>query len=372
MKRKLALVWLVILTMLPGCLAEMAAHRMIAAPNAANSAQQHIDQPDVSALLDAPYAVTVGPPHATLRFWISEPRPVEIAIAPSRKLIPPPTRTGPNLMVTSFGPTPQGVARGWFQVLRYPAYNHIQPADHAQPVGTVILLHGHSGDLRHNAYLVPWVGVFADAGYRVITLEQRGHGDSTGKWISYGAFESRDLVQVVDELQRQNLIAGPLAVFGHSMGASVAILAAAQDPRIDAVVAVSPFASLREEVRDFAAWRAPWSRWLIHDWFVNRALDAAGRTAGFNPDDADPARAIRHTDTPLLLMHGDNDPIVPVRHSRLIYQARPDHSHLVVFPGADHWSHMKVQFEQFREITLRWLETHLDQPPLPVQTTALQ
>ena len=38
---------------------------------------------------------------------------------------------------------------------------------------------------------------------------------------------------------------------------------------------------------------------------------------------------------------GDADRIVPVRHSGLIYPARPEIIDLLVFPDADHWSHMK-------------------------------
>src|SRR5690606_38131558 len=110
--RKLAFVWLVLLAMLPGCLAEVAAQRMIAPPNGGI----HPAAPDAAgdtALLDPPYTVTDRPPEATLRFCVTEPKPVDVYAAPTLDRIPSAGGPAAGRMESRFGPTPQGVARGW-------------------------------------------------------------------------------------------------------------------------------------------------------------------------------------------------------------------------------------------------------------------
>ena len=71
------------------------------------------------------------------------------------------------------------------------------------------------------------------------------HGHSTGEWLTYGPREAEDLSQVIDELDRRKLLEGRLGVYGISYGATTAIHLAAIDPRVEAVVAVAPFGSMR-------------------------------------------------------------------------------------------------------------------------------
>ncbi len=358
------LVLCALLALLSGCVTEMVAEQLVTPPNLRNVAYY----PTIrgGSLFDESYTVRVGPPLATLRYFVIHPKAVQVACAPDDSLLPEVTPIpGHRNVEVRLGPARTGPGEGWFSVLRYglpaaavPATSELRP----EPLGTVILLSGHSSALRRNPYLLPFAGVFADAGYRVVVVEQRGHGDSTGHAISYGVWESQDLSQVIDDLEDRRLLTGRIGVFGHSMGAAVAIQAAAVDPRIDAVIAVAPFASLHEEVKDFASWKVPYLRWLLNDAVLGAAVNRAGKVAGFDARAASPVQAIRVTNTPVLLMHGDADDIVPVRHSRMIKQARPQNTRLVVFRGADHWSMMKVQFNTFRDIALDWMQDRLNRP----------
>jgi pimeloyl-ACP methyl ester carboxylesterase len=108
----------------------------------------------------------------------------------------------------------------------------------------VVLLHGYPADKRDMLGLAAHLhGRFA-----VLLVDQRHFGESEGRVTTLGQRERRDLRRVVDWLAARGT--EPVGVFGLSMGGAVALMAAAEDPRIRAVVAVAPFADLRRLARD--------------------------------------------------------------------------------------------------------------------------
>jgi pimeloyl-ACP methyl ester carboxylesterase len=207
-----------------------------------------------------------------------------------------------------------------------PAVLSVELSGPVSPRGTVFVLHGIR-DAKQS--LLGWTRMLAASGYRAVSVDLRGHGRSTGDILSYGIQESRDLVQVLDAMHEEQLVAGPVGVMGHSYGAATAIQWAARDPRVCAVIAVAPFASLREVVRGYARIPLPES-------FVRRALARAAARGGFDPDEASPVTAITRTRAAVLLVHGRTDMQVPAWHSERICAARPDGTELLLVDGAGH------------------------------------
>lgn len=92
--------------------------------------------------------------------------------------------------------------------------------------GTVLVLHG----IRDSKTSMRGMGqLLANGGYRSVLIDLRGHGLSSG--LTYGVVDSQDLVQVLDAIDRQNLLTPSIGVFGCSYGAAAAIQLAARDPR---------------------------------------------------------------------------------------------------------------------------------------------
>jgi pimeloyl-ACP methyl ester carboxylesterase len=91
------------------------------------------------------------------------------------------------------------------------------------------------GDLRSNfRYLVP---ALVAAGYRVATMDLRGHGDSDATFSEYD-----DVAAGSDVLALIEHLGGPAVVIGNSMGAGAAAWAAAEDPsKLSGLVLVGPF-----------------------------------------------------------------------------------------------------------------------------------
>jgi pimeloyl-ACP methyl ester carboxylesterase len=101
--------------------------------------------------------------------------------------------------------------------------------------GPLVVLVPGMGDLRATyRFLAPSL---RDAGYRVVSTDLRGHGDSDTTFESYGDVEtSGDILALVEELD------GPAVIVGNSMGAGAAVLVAAERPDlVRALVLMGPF-----------------------------------------------------------------------------------------------------------------------------------
>lgn len=145
--------------------------------------------------------------------------------------------------------------------------------------GPLVVCVSGMGDIRATyRHLAP---PLADAGFRVATMELRGHGDSDATFTEHDdRAAASDVLALVEEL------GGPAVVVGHSMGAAAGIIAAAERPGlVSGLVLVGPFArdpELNVVVRALfrLAMQPPWVRavWKAH---------IPSLYAGRRPDDFD-------------------------------------------------------------------------------------
>ena len=208
----------------------------------------------------------------------------------------------------------------------------VAPAPEVPTKGTILLLHGVRMDKRS---LVPVAAALLDDGYRVVLTDLRGHGESSGDYLTYGAVEARDVSAVLDSVLVSEP-AGPVGVFGFSYGAVVALELAARDERIHSVIAVAPFSSLRKVVADYEKEYLPAPLQLIPDRWFQGAVDEAGRLARFDPDARAPLAVMAGLRPSVLLIHGDADTQVPAYHSRALAQAAGGRARLVTLPNESH------------------------------------
>ena len=199
--------------------------------------------------------------------------------------------------------------------------------------GTVVLLHG----IRDNkTSLVRRARTHAARGFQTVAVDLRGHGESSGRYLTYGVEDAKDIRALVDEMRRLDLLRPPLAVVGTSYGAGTALQYAALDPRVKAVVAIAPFASLREIVPDYIRWMFGDLSALVPPGFVQGIVDNSGDVAGFDPDEACPRCAAQTVTAPVLLVHSRDDERIPFGHSMAIKQALPDTAQLMLRDGPGH------------------------------------
>ncbi|HWE34959.1 MAG TPA: ComEC/Rec2 family competence protein [Isosphaeraceae bacterium] len=193
----------------------------------------------------------------------------------------------------------------------------------------VVLLHGLGEG--HEA-LRPRGEELARRGWDVAIPDSRARGRSGGAFVSFGGREADDLVAWLDALADRVGSAAVVVAWGRSMGAGVALRAAAADGRLAAVVLEAPFADLRATV---AHWlrriRLPLAGALALG-IVRRAQRLAGvPLATPRPLDVAPRVA-----APTLIVHGTADCIVPIAAAQALAAAFPAPAPLVVVPGAGH------------------------------------
>ena len=209
---------------------------------------------------------------------------------------------------------------------------------HGARRGLIVHLHGVA-DNRSSG-----VGIaqrFVPKGYDVLTYDSRAHGESEGEDCTYGFYEKRDLSRALDAVRAEEAV-----LFGSSLGAAVALQAAAEDPRVRAVIAQSPFSDLETIARE----RAPWVATSAE---IAEAFAIAERKGHFRIAEVSPRLAASRIYVPVLLIHDEKDHETPAAHSQRIYDALRQPRRLLVVPGADHNDVLRGE-EVWREIEA-WL-----------------
>jgi dipeptidyl aminopeptidase/acylaminoacyl peptidase len=219
--------------------------------------------------------------------------------------------------------------------------------------GSIVLLHGVRLDRRSLSALG---AAFSDAGYRSILVDLRGHGESTGRYLTYGSLEAEDVSKVLDDVAARGRELGPVGAFGFSYGAAVALDLGARDPRVSAVVAAAPFSSLREVLGDYRREYLPAMLSVIPDSWFERALWDAAWLTSCDLEAASPLRSVQGSRARQLLIHGTADTQVPLRHSVALSSVAGPLAELRTVPGAAHYD---LPAELLEREALTWFERWL-------------
>ena len=222
------------------------------------------------------------------------------------------------------------------------------------PRGTVVVLHG-IGDSKLGS--LNSARAHAARGYRAVAWDSRGHGDSSGRFLTYGVQEAQDLRLLVDQLEQRGLLAAPLAIVGSSYGAATAIQYGALDARVDRIVAISPFASLREVVPAYLHWIAGRIALLVPAAWTDARIDEAGHIGGFDPDRACPRCVAPKLKAATLIVASRADERIPFEQSQAVYAALTARREWHLVDGAQHVSVGDAPGVQ--AAVVRWLDaTH--------------
>jgi pimeloyl-ACP methyl ester carboxylesterase len=138
--------------------------------------------------------------------------------------------------------------------------------------GTVLLLHSERAD---RSSLRSLAQSLADSGFGVVVYDQRASGLSTGKYHGDGRMEAADMEAVIRYLGLHNQLTGPVIVAGWKLGADAALVAATEERRISAVLAVEPYLSSNHMIdsyrAEFSGWWFPLYRSVIWFWYNARS-----------------------------------------------------------------------------------------------------
>jgi len=146
-------------------------------------------------------------------------------------------------------------------------------------------------------------------------------------------------------------------------GYSIVLQSAAADPRIEAVVAEAPFASVREATYDYAGLRKyPWLGKTLFAPGTWTLLYRDEKLAGFPVAEVSPVKAVASRAFPVLLICDEKDVALPCRHSEMIYAAARGPKQLWVVPGAFHTAAYGFEPQEFRRRVLSFFAAAAAKP----------
>lgn len=199
------------------------------------------------------------------------------------------------------------------------------PAEKRAQDGPVLLyLHGARWNVSGSA---PRIRRMQDLGFSVLAIDYRGFGKSTpGLPSEEMAYE--DARAAWDWLaarypQRQRF------VFGHSLGGAVAIDLASRVEDEDGVIVEGTFTSI-PDVASSMKWG-----WLPVGPLITQRFESIKKVAKVN--------------SPLLVVHGENDRLILSELGRRLYDAAPGRKRFLLVEGGSHHSTMAVGLAQYRE-----------------------
>ena len=190
-------------------------------------------------------------------------------------------------------------------------------------------------------------------GYNVLAVDQRAHGTSGGRVISFGIKERFDCLKWIEYANERFGKETPIILSGISMGAATVLMSASlQLPQnVRGIMADCPFSSpsaiIRKVCKDVGyppalAFPFLWLGALIF--------------GGFRLGSCDAVTAVKNTQLPILLIHGGDDRFVPCEMSKQIYENCADHAQLHIFPYAGHGLSYIIDHVRYEEICLKFLK----------------
>ena len=174
---------------------------------------------------------------------------------------------------------------------------------------TILFFHGNGGAISHRAHRFRG---FMASGYGIFMLGYPGYGGSEGR-PSEGSFLEAARI-AYEYLRREGLDPGDVVIYGESIGSSVAVqLAATVDAK--ALVLEAPMSSAVDVAREHYPWLL--AGYLMKDSY--RSIDL-----------------VDSVDMPMLVMHGENDRIVPIELGQKLFDRAQEPKTFVRIPGAGH------------------------------------
>lgn len=204
---------------------------------------------------------------------------------------------------------------------------------------TLLLLHGIH---LSKPYLIPFAKAFQEKGINVFLPDFRAHGESDGRWITYGKNEIQDIIQMVEWLEK-NKPFQKLSMFGISYGSIVGSQAGAKiKDKFNHFIFQSPYTNLDLIIRWTVAKRlGNWSKILIPGIRLWVKL-----LAGFWLNQIDVIGACKNLNQPVLFIAAEKDEICPAYETVKCYEVSSKFSELWVIKDAKHNNIHKVVGEE--------------------------
>ena len=219
-----------------------------------------------------------------------------------------------------------------------------------------IYFHGYHGSGRRdmNGALMS----IRNSGYNAIMVDQRSHGKSDGRIVTFGVKERKDVKVWVEEAKRVFGNDCKIVIRGLSLGATTVLMSldTQLQSNVKAVIADCPFSSPIDELVKVACE----SKTKMPPKAAKFMMVTAGKVYGhFNILESAPVDAVKNTNMPILLLHGDDDRFVPYDFSCRIAKANPKMIQFETFEKAGHALCQIMYPERYQQVVDAFLKANV-------------
>lgn len=196
---------------------------------------------------------------------------------------------------------------------------------------TIIIFHGYRSSASRDFSCA--LQMYSSFGLNVLMVDQRSHGRSEGKLITFGVKESYDVLSWVDFVN-EKYAPEKIALGGMSMGATTVLLSAEKGlpQNVKAIIADCGFTSPVDIIKLVGK-----KNFGVNASFFIPFLDFCCRIFGrFSIKNVTTVESLKKCSLPVLMIHGSDDGFVPCEMSRQAIKSCNQKSRLLEVPGADH------------------------------------
>lgn len=213
------------------------------------------------------------------------------------------------------------------------------------PKGTILFAHGY-----RSTYLVDFsmvLDLYHDAGLNILLPDQRAHGQSEGKIITFGIKESRDMLSWL-EYHNREWGEIPVLLSGMSMGASTMMYLADENlpANVKGFIVDCGFTTPKEilscvftSVTHLPAFLCMWSTGLCTRIF-----------GGFGLKQKDSRVSLAKNQLPIVMIHGADDTFVPCKMTKEAYAVCGGPKQLLLVEGAEHGVSFLVAQQRYTQL----------------------
>jgi len=190
-------------------------------------------------------------------------------------------------------------------------------------------------------------------GQNLLLIDERAHGRSEGRTITFGIKERQDLLCWVEYAVNRFGADVKILLYGVSMGGATVVMASELDlpSNVKGIIADCPYSSPMDVILSMGKkWGYPAA--LIKP-FVILGAKIYG---GFDVRETSGAQAAKHAKSPILIIHGEDDTFVPPEMSQAIQDANPEMVTRHTFPGAYHALSYMVDTTRYQRLVQEFME----------------
>ncbi len=198
---------------------------------------------------------------------------------------------------------------------------------------------------------------YHDNGYNVFLVDHTAAGESEGEFISFGHYESADLLLWAEFLNKTFGDDINIILHGVSMGCATVLLLAGKEELPENVRFVISDCGYTSALAQF---KSVLDKNHVPSYLLIKTVDMINKVkCGFSFAEVVPVEAVKKIKIPVLFIHGDKDSLVPTYMAKEMYDACNSEKELFIVEGADHAESYRINSAGYEEKILSFTEKYI-------------